>query len=171
MVKYSTKKEIEIKYNRKIWQINRRYKNELSKFDSWENVRKIAKPTTTVKRDRDIKCMKLAKQIVRKRDKCCQKCWSKTSLQCSHIISDARSTRLSVHPENMKLLCYKCHIHRRHKNPNEAQERLDEKRPWRYETLQQWMQEEEKGSISLEWWETMYQNLLSMSKKWDTEKQ
>lgn len=65
MAKFTSKKEIEIRYNRKKWQLERWYKNELQKFDNGENIRKIAKPSNTSKSVREKafevfqKCMRL----------------------------------------------------------------------------------------------------------------
>jgi len=109
--------------------------------------------------------MEAAKKKVKERDKVCQRCWTNKTLQCSHIISDARSTRLSVDPDNMKLLCYKCHLHRWHKNPKEAVDWFKEKRPWRYEMLEERLANEDSGSITIERWEQTYRDILTYDTK------
>ena len=84
--------------------------------------------------------VELAKLIAKKRDHyICQHCWKtikETSIHASHVINEARDHRLASDPENIKALCYNCHINRRHKNPVEAWKRFTKKRPWRYEKLQ-----------------------------------
>ena len=84
--------------------------------------------------------VELAKLIAKVRDKyTCQHCWKtarQTSIHASHIINEARDHRLASDPYNIKALCYNCHINRRHKNPIEASQRFNEKRPWRYDELQ-----------------------------------
>ena len=84
--------------------------------------------------------VEMAKLIAKKRDKyICQHCWKtakETSIHASHIINEARDHRLASDTDNIKALCYNCHINRRHKNPIEASQWFNEKRPWRYEELQ-----------------------------------
>jgi 5-methylcytosine-specific restriction endonuclease McrA len=66
----------------------------------------------------------MAKRIAKIRDNfTCQHCWKKVSwLDChwSHIIPVSADWRLSYDSENIKVLCYRCHFHRWHKNPVEA---------------------------------------------------
>lgn len=84
--------------------------------------------------------VEMAKLIAKKRDKyICQHCWKtakETSIHASHIINEARDHRLASDTDNIKALCYNCHINRWHKNPIEASEWFTKKRPWRYERLQ-----------------------------------
>lgn len=105
--------------------------------------------------------MKLAKEIVKLRDMwTCQKCGKQWKwLQCSHVISDWKNTRLSVDSWNMKLLCYACHFYRWHRNPIEATEWFKEKFPERYEYLMEKNKEQQTGSIELERWENRYKEL------------
>ena len=130
----------------------------------------IVKTEKYSKRRYDKNCLKVAKEIVRIRDKLiCQRCWSTKTPQCSHILSDWKDTRMSVDPDNMKILCYSCHIHWRHKEPLKAYEWFIEKFPWRYEMLKERQLNQEEGSISLTWRENKYiylQNLLDDIKKW-----
>lgn len=97
---------------------------------------KIEKPNKKKLNDENVE---IAKLIAKARDKyTCQHCWKtikETSIHASHIINEAKDHRLSSDPENIKALCYNCHINRRHKNPIEAGERFNQKRPWRYEKL------------------------------------
>ena len=85
--------------------------------------------------------VELAKLIAKVRDKyTCQHCWKtakQTMIHGSHIINEWKDHRLASDPYNIKALCYNCHINWRHKNPLEASERFKEKRPWRYEELQE----------------------------------
>lgn len=112
----------------------------------------------------DKECMKIAKSIVRIRDRwICQKCWSRKMTQCSHVINDGADTRLSVDPINMKLLCYSCHLYRRHRNPIQAYEWYTQKYPKRLKYLkEQHKANMSKGSISLIRWEETYNELKTM---------
>lgn len=97
--------------------------------------------TTINKRKLNDENVELAKLIAKARDNyTCQHCWKtakQTAIHASHVINEARDHRLASDPENIKALCYNCHINRRHKNPIEASRRFTEKRPWRYEKLQE----------------------------------
>ena len=98
---------------------------------------KIEKPN---KKKLNNENVEIAKLIAKARDKyICQHCWKtakETAIHASHVINEAKDHRLASDPENIKALCYNCHINRRHKNPLEASERFNKKRPWRYERLQ-----------------------------------
>ena len=101
--------------------------------------KKSKKPKINKKKLND-ENVELAKLIAKKRDHyTCQHCWKtikETAIHASHIINEARDHRLASDPYNIKALCYNCHINRRHKNPIEASQWFNEKRPWRYEELQ-----------------------------------
>lgn len=103
---------------------------------------KIKKPKTTkLKSQLYKKVLKLAKEYVKRRDKnTCQKCWKKwlkwVNCQASHIIPVSWDRRLAVDHWNMKVLCYHCHLQRRHKNPLEASEWIKTKFPDRVTYLQ-----------------------------------
>ena len=101
------------------------------------------------------KCLKLAKDIAKIRDKyTCQRCWAKTNIHWSHIINEARDHRLAINPDNIKALCYNCHLGRRHKDPIMASEWFNEKFPWRYDKLRKLHIEYQKlWNISLSWYE------------------
>lgn len=66
----------------------------------------------------------IAKKCVYNRDKntCqhCNKLCSGSDRHASHVIPVSRDGRLAMDPMNMKVLCYHCHINRRHKHPIEA---------------------------------------------------
>ena len=102
--------------------------------------KKAKKPKIDKKKLND-ENVELAKLIAKARDKyTCQHCGKtakETAIHASHIINEARDHRLASDPENIKALCYNCHINRRHKSPIEASERFNKKRPWRYEKLQE----------------------------------
>lgn len=82
--------------------------------------------------------IKMAKDIAKTRDKyICQKCWSNQNIHWSHIINEAKDHRLSTDEDNIKALCYNCHLNWRHKNPVEAWDWFKQKRPWRRERLKE----------------------------------
>lgn len=84
------------------------------------------------------KCVEVAKAIAKVRDKyICQRCNKKVSwhdCHWSHIIPESKNKYLSCEPENIKVLCYRCHKNR-HENPIEAAKRVKSKRPERIERL------------------------------------
>lgn len=84
--------------------------------------------------------VELAKLIAKERDRyVCQHCGKtarQTAIHASHVINEARDHRLASDPENIKALCYNCHINWRHKNPIEAGQWFTNKWPGRYEKLQ-----------------------------------
>lgn len=102
--------------------------------------KKAKKPKIDKKKLND-ENVEIAKLIAKVRDKyTCQHCWKtakETAIHASHIINEARDHRLASDPENIKALCYNCHINWRHKSPIEASERFNKKRPWRYDKLQE----------------------------------
>lgn len=69
---------------------------------------------------------KIIIDIVRVRDKwTCQKCFKKVekhNAHCSHVIPRSRGNHLRWDLQNVKLLCFHCHINWWHKNPIEAGE-------------------------------------------------
>ena len=86
------------------------------------------------------KCVKLAKDIVKIRDKfTCQNCWVKVvgvNCQWSHVISEGRDKKLSCDPLNIKVLCYNCHKRWRHLEPWDSGERFKKKFPIRWKHLE-----------------------------------
>lgn len=119
-------------------------------------MRKKSKSQSISKKKLNDENVEIAKLIAKERDKyTCQHCWKtskQTAIHASHVINEARDHRLASDPENIKALCYNCHINWWHKNPIEAGQRFIEKRPWRYEKLQEKHIEYMKlGSISISW--------------------
>jgi 5-methylcytosine-specific restriction endonuclease McrA len=159
---FTDTKEIYSTYNRKVWAANWRLKKQLELFELWDNVRKNKKQVVEKYSNKryDKNCMRIAKGIVKKRDKICQRCGSKKELHCSHIINDWIDTRMSVDPDNMKLLCKACHLYWWHKRPKEAMERFEEKRPWRRSMLEERAKNHDKWTISNEWREQTHEKLL-----------
>lgn len=65
----------------------------------------------------------LLHQLMRLRDgEKCLRCPKTDTLALSHIYPKGRYRRLEFDPDNLKLLCFSCHIHWWHKNPIEAME-------------------------------------------------
>lgn len=66
-------------------------------------------------------------------DYTCQHCGkrSETDYQASHVIPVSAGSKLRWDEQNMKVLCYNCHLHWWHKNPLEAAEWFTEKFPER----------------------------------------
>ena len=78
----------------------------------------------------------IAKMIAKVRDwRTCQRCGNKKDIHWSHIINEARDHRLACDPDNIKALCYHCHMNLRHKDPVLATTRFNSKFPWRYDRL------------------------------------
>lgn len=77
----------------------------------------------------------LAKEFVKIRDKrTCQKCGAVvegSNCHASHVKPVSRSKRLSLDEQNLKVLCYHCHINWWHKNPTESAEWFKAKFPER----------------------------------------
>lgn len=106
------------------------------------------------------KALDKAKRYVKRRDKwICQKCkrfvgTSGVNSQSSHVIPESADHRLSVDHQNLKLLCYHCHLNWWHKNPLEAGEWFKVTFPERYEYLQAKKIENQKlGTIPREHFE------------------
>lgn len=115
----------------------------------------------------DKNCLIIAKQIVHIRDKeTCQRCCKKENLHCSHILNDGKDTRMSVEPDNMKLLCIACHLYRRHKEPTETKDRMEVWRPWLLQSLRDQKNSNPKGSISITRRENKYEELKEKLKKY-----
>lgn len=83
---------------------------------------------------------KLSKELVRKRDgNICQHCkkWCEGSNRhVSHVIPVSAGNKLRWDIQNMKIMCYHCHINWWHKNPMRAYEWFNEKFPERWAYLQ-----------------------------------
>lgn len=125
------------------------------------------------------KCLDLAKTVAKERDwYTCQWCGSKSNIQWSHIINEARDHRLAIDSENIIALCYHCHLWLWHKDPILAAKRFNSKFPWKYNKLQkQHIKNGTLWSISIlfyeEQLEKLNQELLKFKQplKWRFEKQ
>jgi|SRR3990167_5919575 len=78
--------------------------------------------------------------IVRLRDNyTCQHCGkrvTKKNAHVSHVIPRSAGNKLRWDLQNLKVLCFHCHINWWHKNPTEASEWFKSKFPERYKYLQ-----------------------------------
>lgn len=81
------------------------------------------------------------KAIVKARDgDNCQKCGkyiTGSNKHASHVIPVSAGNKLRWEPQNMKVLCFHCHIHWWHKNPMESAKWFEETFPERWEYLQE----------------------------------
>jgi 5-methylcytosine-specific restriction endonuclease McrA len=59
---------------------------------------------------------KLFSQVIRARDKKCQRCGTTNGLQCAHTFS-RRNKSVRWDPENAQALCYGCHLFWAHSEP------------------------------------------------------
>lgn len=119
-------------------------------------MRKKTKAPTINKRKLNDENVEIAKLIAKTRDKyVCQHCGKtakETAIHASHVINEAKDHRLASDPDNIKALCYNCHINWWHKNPIEAGQRFTNKRPWRYEKLQsKHIEYMSKWNIDINW--------------------
>jgi len=95
------------------------------------------------------------KTYVKERDKftCqfCDKVVSGSNCHASHIIPVSADGRMAFDPDNLKVLCYHCHMNFWHKNPLEATDKFTKKFPGRYEKLQEkHLSNQKKGTIQME---------------------
>ena len=68
----------------------------------------------------------LLRKLVIKRDKEeCLRCGNTDKLHMSHIYPKGTYRRMEYDPDNLKLLCFRCHFYFWHRNPIEAKEWLD----------------------------------------------
>jgi len=89
----------------------------------------------------------------------CLRCPSKKRLAASHIYPKGMYRRLEYDPDNVKTLCYPCHIHFWHKNPIDAQiwlltavsaKRLERLRFMAHEDRSMWSMDYELTKLVLE---------------------
>jgi hypothetical protein len=74
--------------------------------------------------------MSLIHELVVLRDgEKCLRCGKTERLQMSHIYPKGRYRRLELEPDNIKFLCFSCHLCWFHKNPIEARDWLDSVMP------------------------------------------
>lgn len=85
---------------------------------------KVKKPKALSASKLKKECDKLIKDIVKIRDNwTCQWCGKKVSggdCHGSHVIPVSAGNKLAFDEQNLKVLCYHCHMNRWHKNPLEA---------------------------------------------------
>lgn len=128
-----------------------------SKCDRKRLIKFFSKPTARVCNDCKLKAKRvkqqsnigkikknvedLAKKCAKKRDKyICQKCGSHVegvNAHGSHVIPVSASQYLRFDIDNIKCLCFKCHIGWWHKNPLEASDWFKTKFPDRYKYLEE----------------------------------
>lgn len=87
----------------------------------------------------------LKKYIVKRDDSTCQRCGKtveKQNCHLSHVLSRRGNPHLKYDENNVKILCYYCHINWWHKEPLEARDWFSEKFPKRYKYLM-----EEKNKV------------------------
>lgn len=103
--------------------------------------KKKKKTKRTPKWKKRIELLKRAKAVVYARDKnICQKCMKVCEWrdrQASHVIPVSATGRLALYPLNMKVMCMRCHLNWRHKNPIEASEWFANKFPDRLKELKE----------------------------------
>lgn len=129
-------------------QCQKEYTPNNTKFCSYKCLNKFNIESTAIKKKKVREAKKispkvlykqnveLAKKIAKLRDNyTCQKCTCKENIHWSHIINEWLDHRLATYEENIKALCYHCHLNWWHKNPLEASEWFNNKFPWRYELL------------------------------------
>jgi 5-methylcytosine-specific restriction endonuclease McrA len=65
----------------------------------------------------------------------CDKLVTKSNAHTSHVIPKSHGNVLRFDEQNLKLLCYHCHLNWFHKNPIEAADWFKKKFPERYEYI------------------------------------
>lgn len=86
------------------------------------------------------KCVEIAKKIALERDGyACVRCPRRKEygdiIHGSHVFPEGRYHGMSADPENIKGLCYQCHMQWWHKHPTEAGEWFKKTYPERYTYL------------------------------------
>ena len=102
-------------------------------------------------------CETMAKQIAKNRDGyVCQKCHTPVKGSNAHgsqVIPVSHDGRLASDPENIKCLCYHCHLNWWHLHPIEAGEWFTSTFPERWEYLSEQKRINHKlGSIPISWY-------------------
>ena len=86
-------------------------------------------------------CDEIVKKIVKIRDNfTCQKCGKRVSgsdCQGSHVVPVSAGNKLAFDEQNIKVLCYHCHMNWWHKDPTVAGEWFKNKFPERHKYLQE----------------------------------
>lgn len=95
---------------------------------------------------------KIVMEIVRIRDKwTCQWCGKHvkgSNAHCSHVIPRSRGNHLRWDLQNVKLLCFHCHVNTWHKDPNRGSAWFRRTFPERYDYLELERYTDEKFSIA-----------------------
>ena len=96
----------------------------------------MAKKKTRRKKVKD-ELDKLSARYIKIRDGgICQWCGRNTNIHVSHIIPKSRGDRYRWDPENLKCLCYHCHLSVWHKDPIAAMGWFKQKFPERHKYLE-----------------------------------
>jgi 5-methylcytosine-specific restriction endonuclease McrA len=106
----------------------------------------------------------LSKKLVYLRDDyTCQRCGKRdgSDYQASHVIPVSAGNKLRWDIQNMKVLCYHCHLNWWHKNPLEASEWFKQKFPERHAYLQKNKGMHKFSDIDLTEMITEYQEKIS----------
>lgn len=140
----------------KVKQVNTVTKSKIKKTESKKvvTIKKRKKVSeTTLKKKKRKELLSRAKKVVYARDKdICQHCDKKciwSDRHASHVIPVSATGRLALYPLNMKVLCYHCHLNRRHKNPIEAGRWFESKFPERLKELEKLQLDIPMWSITL----------------------
>jgi 5-methylcytosine-specific restriction endonuclease McrA len=124
---------------------SRKVANLTKKVSQWvlipkKKIKTKTQTTATLKKKKRKELLLRAKKIVYARDKdICQRCDKKciwSDRHASHVIPVSATGRLALYPLNMKVMCYHCHLNRRHKNPIEAGRWFASKFPERLQELE-----------------------------------
>jgi len=111
------------------------------------------------------KAVELAKKIAKERDNyVCQKCGKMVkgaNAHGSHVYSEGAYIGLSATVENIKCLCYRCHINWWHKQPMEAKDWFCERFPERHEYLLSI-----KNDTTKKDWQEVYNKLKELAKNY-----
>jgi len=126
-------------------------KKTVVKDKVWVKTKKHSE--TTLKKKKRKELLLRAKKVVYSRDKdICQHCGKKcvwSDRHASHVIPVSATGRLALYPINMKVLCYHCHLNRRHKNPIESWRRFESKFPERIKEIERLQLDMPMWSITL----------------------
>ena len=115
---------------------------------------------------------RLASKYIKLRDKnTCQWCGKMLdnphAMHCSHVIPRSAGDRYRWMPENIKVLCFHCHISKWHKDPLAAKKWFKGKFPERFKVLER---ERKKGlkKFTIIELERLKDEYLWMVENWDT---
>lgn len=107
------------------------------------------------------KCVELAKEIVKIRDKnTCQRCGKVVfgvNCQASHVAPVSSGNILIADPLNIKVLCYHCHLNWWHKDPTVSGKWFKDKFPERHAYIEAHRYESVKRTYQD--WQDIYDNL------------